>query len=77
MFELRVLTPAGAVLFPATGEWLELTDEPLDLSGLDNSHAYLTLEVRVTPGLTLDPWADGIPPSLLVGMNNSDPHLVN
>ena len=77
MFELRVLTPAGSVLFPATGEWLELTDEPLDLSGLDNSHAYLTLEVRVTPGLTLDPWADGIPPSLLVGMNNSDPHLVN
>lgn len=76
-FELRVLSPSGSVLFPATGEWLLLTDEPLDLSELDNSLPYLTLEVRVTPGPALDPWADGVPPSLLVGMNDSDPHLVN
>jgi hypothetical protein len=77
LFELRVQSPSGAIVLPETGEWLELGSGSLDLSSIDNSHAYLTLEVRVTPGLTSDPWADGIPPSLLVGMDNSDPHLVD
>lgn len=75
-FQLRVRAPSGDILFPATGEWLELGSEPLELSELDNTLAYLTLEVQVNPATAADPWADGVPPSLIVGMENSDPHLV-
>ncbi len=75
-FEMRVRSPSGDILFPESGEWLVLGDDPVELMGLDNTLAYLTLEVQVSPTPAADPWADGIPPSLLVGMDNSDPHLV-
>lgn len=75
-FELRVLDPAGNLVFPEEGVWFELDSQPIDLSGIDNSHAYLTLEVQVTSLAGQDPWADGVSPNLLVGMDNSDPHLI-
>ena len=74
-FEFRVRNPSGAVVFPADGSWLALTDEPVELEAIDNAYAYLTLEVQITQLPSQDPWADCVPPGLLVGMNNTDPHL--
>lgn len=75
-FELRVLDPSGTPLLPADGTWLMLGDETVELDGIDPLFSHVTFEMRVTSLPAQDPWADGVPPHLLVGMHDSDPHLV-
>lgn len=76
-FEMRVIDPSGTPLLPADGSWLLLDDEPVDLDGFDTTLSHLTIEVRVTSLPAQDPWADGTPPNLIVGMTDSDPHLID
>lgn len=76
-FEIRVVDPDGNVLIPADGEgFVDLLAENVSLDDIATTYEYLTVEVAVEDsGEGIDPW-DGNPPSLLVGIADQDPRLV-
>lgn len=77
IFDIRVIDPDGNVLIPADGEgWVSILENPISLESIDTSYKYLTLELAVEPDASgNDPWAFD-PPSLLIGIQDKDPRLV-
>lgn len=76
-FDIRVIDPDGNVLIPADGEgWVSILTNPISLEDISTDFEYLTLELAVEPDASgNDPWATS-PPSLLIGIQDKDPRLV-
>lgn len=76
-FGIRVQDPDGNVLIPVDGDgWVNLLENPLNLDDIDTTIPYLILELAVDPDDSgIDPWANN-PPSLLIGISDKDPRLV-
>lgn len=77
VFGIRVYDPEGNVLLPEDGEgWISVMSNPLSLEDIPTTHEYLTLELAVEPDSSgNDPWASN-PPSLLIGIQDKDPRLI-
>lgn len=86
-FLVRIVDPEGNVVYPPEGHpddadgdgFVDVLDNPIDFDPFvpdDYEYDYVTVEVGVNPdGSGIDPWL-GEPPSLLVGIEDEGPKLV-